>query len=156
MEILLQIFSITALSSVLAASSPLIFASLGETLSERVGVINLSVEGTMMLGVKAVITTTYERIHRSNLIGMGVLPLNFKDAADYERLALDGSETYDIVGIDNNLKPMGEAKMIVHRADGSTDEATVVVRLDTPVEIDYYRSGGILPYVLAQIIRENA
>ncbi|MCL4104565.1 UNVERIFIED_CONTAM: hypothetical protein GTU68_004519 [Idotea baltica] len=113
-------------------------------------------KGTNLLGVKAVVTKSFERIHRSNLIGMGVLPLNFKDAADYERLALDGSETYDIVGINNDLKPMGEAKMIVHRADGSTDEAVVVVRLDTPVEIDYYRSGGILPYVLAQIIRENA
>lgn len=113
-------------------------------------------KGTNLLGVKAVVTKSFERIHRSNLIGMGVLPLNFKDAADYERLALNGSETFDIVGISNDLKPMGEAKMIVHRADGSTDEATVVVRLDTPVEIDYFRSGGILPYVLAQIIRENA
>ncbi len=113
-------------------------------------------KGTNLLGVKAVVTKSFERIHRSNLIGMGVLPLNFKNPDDYERLNLDGSETYDIVGISNDLKPQGEAKMIVHRADGSTDEADVLVRLDTPVEIDYYRAGGILPYVLAQIIRENA
>ncbi|NNE93867.1 MAG: aconitate hydratase, partial [Verrucomicrobiales bacterium] len=113
-------------------------------------------KGTNLLGVNAVVTKSFERIHRSNLIGMGVLPLNFKNAADYDRLALDGSETFDIIGIDNSLKPMGDAKLIVTRADGSTDEADLVVRLDTPVEIDYYRAGGILPYVLAQIISANS
>ena len=74
-------------------------------------------------------------------------------SADYERLALDGSETFDITGIDNDTKPQSEATLTVHRADGSSEDVAVVVRLDTPVEIDYYRSGGILPYVLAQIIR---
>ncbi|MDF1813269.1 MAG: aconitate hydratase AcnA [Verrucomicrobiales bacterium] len=113
-------------------------------------------KGTRLLGVKAVVTKSFERIHRSNLIGMGVLPLNFANPADYDRLNLDGSETYDIVGISNDIKPREEATMIVHRADGTTDEAKVIVRLDTPVEIDYYRAGGILPYVLAQIIEENA
>jgi len=112
-------------------------------------------KGTRLLGVKVVVTKSFERIHRSNLIGMGVLPLNFKDAADYERLNLDGSETFDITGISNESKPQSEAKLVVHRADGTTDKADLIVRLDTPVEIDYYRSGGILPYVLAQIIREN-
>ena len=82
--------------------------------------------------MQAVVTKSFERIHRSNLIGMGVLPLNFKDSADYDKLALDGSETFGITGIDNDLKPQSEATMTVHRA------------------------GGILPYVLAQIIRENA
>lgn len=113
-------------------------------------------KGTRLLGVQAVVTKSFERIHRSNLIGMGVLPLTFADPGDYDRLALDGSETYDIVGISNDLKPRGTATMVVHRADGSTDEAKVIVRLDTPVEIDYYRAGGILPYVLAQIIKENS
>ena len=112
-------------------------------------------KGTRLLGVKAVVVKSFERIHRSNLIGMGVLPLTFKNPADYERLNLDGSETYDITGISNETNPRDEAKLTVHRADGSTDEADLIVRLDTPVEIDYYRAGGILPYVLAQIIAEN-
>ncbi len=112
-------------------------------------------KGTRLLGVQAVVTKSFERIHRSNLIGMGVLPLNFKNSADYERLALDGSEKFDITGISNDLKPQSEATMTVHRADGSSEDVAVVVRLDTPVEIDYYRAGGILPYVLAQIIRSQ-
>ena len=112
-------------------------------------------KGTRLLGVSAVVAKSFERIHRSNLIGMGVLPLTFKDAADYGRLKLDGSESFDITGISNDSQPQSEARLVVHRADGSTDEATLIVRLDTPVEIDYYRSGGILPYVLEQIIREN-
>ena len=112
-------------------------------------------KGTRLLGVKAVVTKSFERIHRSNLVGMGVLPLNFADPADYERLALDGSETFDLLGIGNDIQPRSEATLVVHRANGTTDEAKVIVRLDTPVEIDYYRAGGILPYVLAQIIREN-
>ena len=112
-------------------------------------------KGTRLLGVQAVVTKSFERIHRSNLIGMGVLPLNFKNSADYERLGLDGSETFDITGISNDLKPQSEATMTVHRADGSSEDVAVVVRLDTPVEIDYYRAGGILPYVLAQIIRSQ-
>ncbi len=110
-------------------------------------------KGTNLLGVKAVVTKSFERIHRSNLIGMGVLPLNFKDKNDYAKLALDGSETFDITGISNDLKPQGEATLVVHREGGETVEVPVIVRLDTPVEIDYYRAGGILPYVLAQIIR---
>ena len=113
-------------------------------------------KGTRLLGVGAVVTKSFERIHRSNLIGMGVMPLNFANPDDYDRLQLDGSETYDIIGINNDLKPRDEATMVVHRADGSSDEAKVIVRLDTPVEIDYYRAGGILPYVLAQIIGENS
>ncbi len=110
-------------------------------------------KGTRLLGVEAVVTKSFERIHRSNLIGMGVLPLNFKDPSDYEKLGLEGTETFDVIGIDNGLKPRGDATLVVHRKDGSTDEVPVVVRLDTPVEIDYYRAGGILPYVLAQILK---
>jgi len=112
-------------------------------------------KGTRLLGVKAVVTKSFERIHRSNLIGMGVLPLNFSDPADYERINLDGSETFDVLGISNDISPRAEATLVVHRSNGTTDQAKVIVRLDTPVEIDYYRSGGILPYVLAQIIEEN-
>ncbi len=110
-------------------------------------------KGTRLLGVQAVVTKSFERIHRSNLIGMGVLPLNFKEKSDYDRLALDGSEIFDITGIGNDLKPQSEATLTVRRSDGSSEQVPVVVRLDTPVEIDYYRAGGILPYVLAQIIR---
>ncbi|MFT5470017.1 MAG: aconitate hydratase [Verrucomicrobiales bacterium] len=111
-------------------------------------------KGTRLLGVQAVVTKSFERIHRSNLIGMGVLPLNFKNADDYERLALDGSETFDILGLSDDVKPMQDATLIVHRADGSTEEVALVLRLDTPIEVEYYRAGGILPYVLQEILRE--
>ncbi len=110
-------------------------------------------KGTRLLGVRAVITTSFERIHRSNLAGMGVLPLTFQDPAEYERLALDGTETFDIVGLSNAIRPRQAATLVVHRRTGATAEAPLSVRLDTPVEIDYFRAGGILPYVLAQILR---
>jgi len=112
-------------------------------------------KGTRLLGVKAVVTKSFERIHRSNLVGMGVLPLNFKNKSDHENLALDGSETFDILGVGNGLEPQGEAILKVTRASGEVTEVPLIVRLDTPVEIDYYRAGGILPYVLAQILREK-
>lgn len=109
-------------------------------------------KGTRLLGVSAVVTKSFERIHRSNLIGMGVLPLNFADEADYEKVKdlVDG--TFDIVGIAGELKPMQTATMIAHKADGSSFEVPLKVRLDTPAEVDYYNAGGILPYVLNQII----
>ncbi|MEM7312283.1 MAG: aconitate hydratase AcnA, partial [Planctomycetota bacterium] len=110
-------------------------------------------KGTRLLGVQAVVTKSFERIHRSNLIGMGVLPLNFKNTDDYERLALDGSETFDILGLSNDVKPMQEATLVVRRADGSSEEVALVLRLDTPIEIEYYRAGGILPFVLQEILR---
>ena len=110
-------------------------------------------KGTLLLGIKAVIAKSFERIHRSNLIGMGVLPLNFKNANDYERLALDGSETFDILGLSDDVKPMQEATLVVHRADGSSEEVALVLRLDTPIEVEYYRAGGILPFVLQEILR---
>jgi len=110
-------------------------------------------KGTRLLGVKAVITKSFERIHRSNLVGMGVLPLNFKDKADYDKVKGLADATFDIVGISNDIKPQSEATLVVHTKDGGSFEVPVLVRLDTPVEIDYYRAGGILPYVLAQILR---
>jgi len=109
-------------------------------------------KGTRLLGVKAVVTKSFERIHRSNLIGMGVLPLNFVDAADYEKVKDLVDATFDIVGIAGELKPMQTATLVVHASDGSTMEVPLKVRLDTPAEVDYYDAGGILPYVLEQII----
>jgi len=109
-------------------------------------------KGTNLLGVKAVVTKSFERIHRSNLVGMGVLPCNFVNKDDYEKVKDLADATFDILGIDNDLKPMQQATLRVHKADGSSFDIPVVVRIDTPVEKDYYRAGGILPYVLAQIL----
>ena len=113
-------------------------------------------KGTRLLGVKAVVTKSFERIHRSNLVGMGVLPCNFKDKADYDKVKDLADATFDILGISNDFKPQGEATLRVHKANGSTFDVPLIVRIDTPVEIDYYRAGGILPYVLAQILRANS
>jgi len=109
-------------------------------------------KGTNLLGVKAVVTKSFERIHRSNLVGMGVLPCNFVNKDDYEKVKDLADATFDILGIDNDLKPMQQATLRVHKADGSSFDLPIVVRIDTPVEKDYYRAGGILPYVLAQIL----
>ncbi len=109
-------------------------------------------KGTRLLGVKAVVTKSFERIHRSNLIGMGVLPLNFVDKADYDKVAGLHEATFDITGISGELKPMQSATLVARGADGTTVEVPLKVRLDTPAEVDYYTSGGILPYVLDQIL----
>ncbi|MCB1232588.1 MAG: aconitate hydratase, partial [Verrucomicrobiae bacterium] len=109
-------------------------------------------KGTRLLGVQAVVTKSFERIHRSNLIGMGVLPLNFADPADYEKVKDLTDATFDITGIAGELKPMQTATLVAHKADGSTVEVPLKVRLDTPAEVDYYNAGGILPYVLKQIV----
>ena len=109
-------------------------------------------KGTRLLGVKAVITKSFERIHRSNLIGMGVLPCNFIDAADYEKIKDLAAATFDITGISGELKPMQTATLTVHKPDGTRLEIPLKVRLDTPAEVDYYNAGGILPYVLDQIL----
>ena len=104
-------------------------------------------KGTFLLGVKAVITESFERIHRSNLVGMGVLPMTFKDGMDRKTLNLKGDELIDIAGLEN-LSPRMDVKLIIHRADGSTDEATLLCRVDTADEVNYYKHGGILQYVL--------
>ena len=109
-------------------------------------------KGTNLLGVKVVVAQSFERIHRSNLVGMGVLPLQFKDGTTAQTLKLDGSETYDIVGLDANLKPQQDLTLKITRKDGSVEEVTVRCRIDTPIEIDYYQHGGILPYVLRQLV----
>lgn len=113
-------------------------------------------KGTRLLGVKAVITKSFERIHRSNLVGMGVLPCNFKNKDDYDKVKDLSDATFDVLGLSNEFKPQGEATLRVNKADGSSFDVPLVVRIDTPVEVDYYRAGGILPYVLAQILRANS
>jgi len=109
-------------------------------------------KGTNLLGVKAVVAQSFERIHRSNLVGMGVLPLQFKDGTTAQSLKLDGSETYDIVGLDANIKPQQDLTLKITRKDGSVENVNVRCRIDTPIEIDYYQHGGILPYVLRQLV----
>ncbi|TVR70374.1 MAG: aconitate hydratase AcnA [Sphaerobacteraceae bacterium] len=108
-------------------------------------------KGTLLLGVKAVIAESYERIHRSNLIGMGVLPLQFADGATPESLGLDGTETYDIPGIADDLVPGKRLNVTATRADGSTVEFPAVTRIDSPMEVEYYRHGGILQMVLRRL-----
>jgi aconitate hydratase len=109
-------------------------------------------KGTKLLGVKAVVAQSFERIHRSNLVGMGVLPLQFKDGTTAQSLKLDGSESYDLVGLDANLKPQQDLTLKITRKNGAVDEVPVRCRIDTPIEIDYYQHGGILPFVLRQLV----
>jgi len=112
-------------------------------------------KGTNLLGVKAVVAESYERIHRSNLVGMGVLPLQFKDGTNAKALGLDGSEVYDVVGLSGDVKPQQDLILKITRKDGSAEDVVVRCRIDTPIEVDYYQHGGILPYVLRQIIAAN-
>ena len=109
-------------------------------------------KGTNLLGVKAVVAQSFERIHRSNLVGMGVLPLQFKDGTTAQSLKLDGSESYDIVGLDAAIKPQQDLTLKITRKDGSVENVAVRCRIDTPIEIDYYQHGGILPFVLRQLV----
>ena len=106
---------------------------------------------TRLLGVRAVIARSFERIHRANLVGMGVLPLQFRGADSWQTLGLTGNEQIDVV-IGSELKPQMDVKLVVHRADGSHQEVTVRLRIDTPIEVDYYKHGGILPFVLRQLL----
>lgn len=108
-------------------------------------------KGTRLLGVKAVIAESFERIHRSNLVGMGVLPLQFKDGDNRETLGLKGDETFDIKGVSGGLKPRQDIGLTITYADGSTKDVTLLCRIDTLDEVDYYRNGGILHYVLRNL-----
>jgi aconitate hydratase len=108
-------------------------------------------KGTMLLGIRAVVAKSFERIHRSNLVGMGVLPLQFLAGDSWEGLGLKGDETVDVV-LDPKLKPQSDATLVIVGADGTRREVTVKLRIDTPIEIEYYRQGGILPYVLRQLL----
>jgi aconitate hydratase len=109
-------------------------------------------KGTRLLGVKAVVAQSFERIHRSNLVGMGVLPCQFVDGATASSLKLDGTETFDLIGFDKGVKPLQRLQLRINRASGESEEITVILRIDTPIEVDYYRHGGILPYVLRQLL----
>jgi aconitate hydratase len=109
-------------------------------------------KGTKLLGVRAVVTQSFERIHRSNLVGMGVLPLQFEEGTNAQTLALDGTETVDITGITGDLRPRQKAVLVIHRANGATENVPLIVRIDTPIEVDYYEHGGILPFVLRQLM----
>ena len=109
-------------------------------------------KGTQLLGVKAVIAKSFERIHRSNLVGMGVLPLQFKGADTVDSLGIKGDETYDITGLDGEIRPQQDVTLVIKRADGSQRDVKVLLRIDTPIEVDYYRHGGILPYVLRELV----
>lgn len=112
-------------------------------------------KGTRLMGVNAVIAQSFERIHRSNLVGMGVLPLQFKDGQSAATLNLDGSETFDLIGLGTgDVRPMQDAILRIHRTDGQTEETTLKLRIDTPIELEYYKGGGILQYVLRQLLAE--
>ncbi len=108
-------------------------------------------KGTALLGIKAVVAKSFERIHRSNLVGMGVLPLQFKLGESWESMGLIGNEQIDIYP-DAELTPQSQARLVITRADGSLHEAALTLRIDTPIEVDYYRAGGILPFVLRQLL----
>ncbi|MGH7990147.1 MAG: aconitate hydratase, partial [Limisphaerales bacterium] len=112
-------------------------------------------KGTALLGVKAVIAQSFERIHRSNLVGMGVLPLQFKDGVTAQSLKLDGTETFDVLGLDSKLKPQQDLTLKITRANGQSENVSVKCRIDTPIEIDYYQHGGILPFVLRQLVAKT-
>ncbi len=108
-------------------------------------------KGTQLLGIKAVVAKSFERIHRSNLIGMGVLPLQFKSGDSWQSLGIQGDETVDVV-LGNEIKPQTDAKLVITQADGSKRDVTVTLRIDTAIEVDYYKHGGILPFVLRQLL----
>ncbi|WP_305823660.1 aconitate hydratase AcnA [Massilia brevitalea] len=109
-------------------------------------------KGTQLLGVKAVIVRSFERIHRSNLVGMGVLPLQFIGTDSVETLGITGKETYDLKGLEGEIKPQQQATLVIHRENGESQEVQVLLRIDTPIEVDYYKHGGILPFVLRQLL----
>ncbi len=110
-------------------------------------------KGSKLLGVKAVVAASFERIHRSNLVGMGVLPCQFKEGMNAQTLKLDGSEIYDVEGFESGIKPQQDVTLVIHRKNGQEESIPVMLRIDTPIEIDYYHHGGILPYVLRQLAK---
>jgi aconitate hydratase len=110
-------------------------------------------KGTYLLGVKAVIAESFERIHRSNLIGMGVLPLQFKEGQNWKSLGLTGFETYNIEGIAEGLKPKKELTVTARKSNGEIIRFNVIARLDTEIEVEYYKHGGIMQYVLRKMLK---
>jgi len=112
-------------------------------------------KGTQLLGVKAVCVRSFERIHRSNLVGMGVLPLQFKGTDSAASLGITGEETFDVVGIEKGIRPQMDVTLVVHRKDGTKTDVPVLLRIDTPIEVDYYLHGGILPFVLRELVSKQ-
>jgi aconitate hydratase len=112
-------------------------------------------KGPRLLGVRAVVAQSYERIHRSNLVFMGILPCQFQPGTSADTLGLDGSETFDVVGLEAGITPRQSLTLVVHRAGGVAEHVPVTLRIDTPIEIEYYRHGGILPYVLRGIVARS-
>jgi aconitate hydratase len=110
-------------------------------------------KGTLLLGVKAVIVESFERIHRSNLVGMGVLPLQFPEGTDRKTLKLDGTEVFDISGVAGGIKPRMTVTLTITRADGKKDTVPLLCRIDTLDEVEYFKHGGILPYVLRHLLK---
>jgi aconitate hydratase len=109
-------------------------------------------KGPALLGVRFVAARSFERIHRSNLVGMGIVPVQLPEGVSAATLGLDGTETFDLVGVAGRIAPRQRARLVVHRADGNREEVPVTVRIDTPVEAEYHRHGGILPYVLRELL----
>ncbi len=112
-------------------------------------------KGTQLLGVKAVVARSFERIHRSNLVGMGVLPLQFRGTDSVQSLGIQGDEQFDVIGLEN-LKPQRDVTLVIRRKDGSRQGVKVLLRIDTPIEVDYYTHGGIMPYVLRELLSTAA
>ena len=117
--------------------------------------LGIAAKGTILLGVKVVIADSFERIHRSNLIGMGVLPLQYKDEENAASLGLDGTESYDIP-VTDDVKPRQNIKVTARKSDGSVIAFDTVCRLDTPIDVEYYRNGGILHYVLREFLDRSS
>lgn len=113
-------------------------------------------KGTLLLGIKAVVARSFERIHRSNLVGMGVLPLQFKGDDSWQNLGLKGDETFDVLGVTSELRPQQDLTLVVHRPGKAAQSIAVLCRIDTPIEVEYYRHGGILPFVLREILQASA
>lgn len=111
-------------------------------------------KGTYLLGIRAVIAQSFERIHRSNLVGMGVLPLQFKGRDSVDSLRITGSELFDIEGLEHGIKPQQDVTLVIHRPKGHIDRIPLLLRIDTPIEVDYYQHGGILPFVLRQLLSD--
>jgi aconitate hydratase len=109
-------------------------------------------KGTQLLGVKAVVARSFERIHRSNLVGMGVLPCQFKGSDSAESLGIRGDEAIDVVGLEKGIRPQMDVTLVIQRKDGTRKEVPVLLRIDTPIEVDYYLHGGILPFVLRELV----
>lgn len=109
-------------------------------------------KGTQLLGVKAVVARSFERIHRSNLVGMGVLPLQFIGNDSVESLNITGTESYDLIDIEHDIKPQQEVTLVINRSNDQSQKVKLLLRIDTPIEVDYYRHGGILPFVLRQLL----